>query len=213
MSSARHYPLLLDIEGKRCLVVGGGRVGERKVSALLEARAAVEVVAPEVTGELTKMAAGRKVVWHRRRFESGDVANARLVFGATDDDGVNQAVAMAASAVGALYNDATTLDRCDFVVPSTLRRGGLTLAASTSGGSPTYARLVRERLEEIFGPEHGDVVDLLERLRPRVMERFPDDPSRRRAFWNDLVSWEMVDWVKEGNDRAIEERVTQCLSS
>ena len=213
MSAARHYPLFLDINGKRCLVVGGGRVGERKVASLIEAGAVVEVVSPEVTDTLSEWAVNGTVDWHARPFEKADVKGALLVFGATDDIDANEAVAKAAEEANVLYNDAIERERCDFLVPSTVRRGGLTLAASTGGSSPAYARLVREKLEESFGPEHGEVVALFERLRPRVMALFPDDPSRRRAIWDQLVSWEMVDWVREGNDQAIEERVAQCLSS
>jgi precorrin-2 dehydrogenase/sirohydrochlorin ferrochelatase len=211
--TSRHYPLFLDISGQRCLVVGGGRVGERKVAALIEAGALVEVVSPKITDALSEWAESGTVDWHGRPFETEDVTGALLVFGATDDTDVNGAVASAAKQAGVLYNDAIERDRCDFIVPSTVRRGGLTLAASTGGGSPAYARLVRERLEETFGEEHGEVVALFEQLRPRVMALFPDDPSGRRAVWDQLVSWEMVEWVRDGNDRAIEERVTQCLSS
>lgn len=195
------------------MVVGGGHVGTRKVRPLIEAEADVVAISPEVSETLEKWAKEGRLEWLQRTFVPTDVDGAYLVFGATNDAAVNRDVAEAAEKNGILFNNAMGPDGSDFHVPSTVRRGGLTLTVSTGGGSPAYARLVRERLEDTFGPEHAEVVALFEDLRARVMERFPDNAARRRAFWKELVSWEMVDWVRDGNEKAIEERVTQCLSS
>ena len=209
----RFYPLLLDVSGRRCVVVGGGQVGTRKVRPLIEAEADVVAISPEVSETLEKWAKEGRLEWLQRTFVPTDVDGAYLVFGATNDAAVNRDVAEAAEKNGILFNNARGPDGADFHVPSTVRRGGLTVTVSTGGGSPAYARLVRERLEDTFGPEHAEVGALFEDLRARVMERFPDNAARRRAFWKELVSWEMVDWVRDGNEKAIEERVTQCLSS
>jgi precorrin-2 dehydrogenase / sirohydrochlorin ferrochelatase len=143
------------------VVVGGGAVAARKAHKLLEVGAEVVVVSPEVLPELVDVS----VEVHERPYEYGDLEGADLVFAATDSREVNAAVAREAKARGVRSNVADRPSEGDFAVPSTLRRGGLQVAVSTGGASPTLARRIRNELEEVFGPEWAGVVEELEAVR------------------------------------------------
>ncbi len=143
------------------MVVGGGEVANRKARKLLQARAEVVVVSPEVKPELTSMAAEVR----RRPYREGDLEGATLAFAATDRRDVNAAVAREGRERGVPVNVADEPSEGDFALPSTLRRGRLQVAVSTGGASPTLARRIRRELESAFGSEWAGVVEELGRAR------------------------------------------------
>ena len=143
------------------MVVGGGKVAERKARKLLQARARVTVISPEVLPEIESVAT--EVV--RRPYKAGDLRGATLVFAATDIREVNAAVAREANECGIPVNVVDKPAEGDFALPSTLRRGKLQVSVSTGGASPSLARDIRQELEHHFGPEWAGVVEQLERAR------------------------------------------------
>ncbi|HEV3476216.1 MAG TPA: bifunctional precorrin-2 dehydrogenase/sirohydrochlorin ferrochelatase [Rubrobacteraceae bacterium] len=161
------YPIFLDLSGRRCVVVGGGGVADRKARKLLQARAEVVVISPEVGAELESVA----VEIHRREYREGDLEGAYLAFAATNVRKVNAAVAREAKERGILVNVADSPSEGDFALPSTLRRGRLQVAVSTGGASPTLARRIRGELEEAFGPEWAGIVEEFDRARRSGQER------------------------------------------
>ena len=155
------YPIFLNLDGKRCVVVGGGAVANRKARKLLQARAQVVAISPEVKPELESVAT--EVC--RRPYREGDLEGASLVFAATNRREVNAAVTREARGRGIPVNVADEPSEGDFALPSVLRRGQLQLAVSTGGASPTLARRVRYELESAFGSEWAGVVEALGRAR------------------------------------------------
>lgn len=151
----------MNLAGRRCVMVGGGAVAGRKARRLLQARAEVVVISPEIDEELAAMA----TEVHERRYESGDLRGAFLAFVATDSREVNAAVVEEAKRRGVMVNVADEPEDGDFVLPSTLRRGRLQVAVSTGGASPVLAREIRKRLEEKFGPEWAGLVEEVRRER------------------------------------------------
>ena len=149
------YPIFLDLSGRRCVVVGGGEVANRKARKLLQARAGVVVISPEIRPELESVA----VEIHRRTYRDGDLEGAYLAFAATDSREANAAVAREAKERGIPVNVADAPSEGDFALPSTLRRGRLQVAVSTGGASPTLARRIKDELEERFGPEWAGLVE------------------------------------------------------
>lgn len=149
------YPLFMDVSGRRCVVVGGGGVASRKARGLLESGARVVVVSPEVTPEID----GMDVMVERRPYAPGDLAGSALAFAATDSREVNAAVAREAEEKGILVNVADRPAEGDFALPSVLRRGGLQVAVSTGGASPTLARRIRDAMEPSFAAEWESVVE------------------------------------------------------
>ena len=155
------YPIFLDLSGRRCVVVGGGEVANRKARKLLQARARVVVISPEIQPDLESVA----VELHRRPYREGDLEGAYLAFAATNVREVNATVAREAKERGIPVNVADKPSDGDFALPSTLRRGRLQVAVSTGGASPTLARRIREKLEEAFEPEWAGIVEELDRNR------------------------------------------------
>jgi precorrin-2 dehydrogenase / sirohydrochlorin ferrochelatase len=155
------YPIFLDLDGRRCVVVGGGEVASRKARKLLQVRAEVVVVSPKVRPELESVATEVR----RRPYRKGDLEGAFLVFAATDSREVNAAVTREARGRGIPVNVADEPSEGDFALPSVLRRGQLQVAVSTGGASPTLARRIRYELEDAFGYEWAGVVDELGRAR------------------------------------------------
>jgi precorrin-2 dehydrogenase/sirohydrochlorin ferrochelatase len=155
------YPIFVDLSGRRCVVVGGGEVANRKARKLLQARAGVVVISPEILPELESVA----VEVHRRAYEEGDLEGAYLAFAATNSREVNAAVAREAKERSIPVNVADKPSEGDFALPSTLRRGRLQVAVSTGGASPTLARKIKEELEDVFGPEWAGIVEELDTAR------------------------------------------------
>lgn len=171
------YPIFMRIEGKSCLIVGGGRIALGKARPLLAAGARLVVVSPKFLPEFEAL----KIIECRRRpFEAGDVEGAFFAIAATGDPAVNRAVAEACRARGILCNVVDAPDLCDFFVPSVLERGPLTIAVSTSGTAPALARRLRRELEALFPEEYADYVGFLGRARERVRERAVDRAERER---------------------------------
>ena len=157
------------------MVVGGGEVANRKARKLLQARAEVVVISPEIKPEIESVASEV----HRRPYRSGDLEGAYLAFTATDVREVNAAVTKEARERGVPINVADAPSEGDFALPSTLRRGKLQVSVSTGGSSPTLARSIRSMLEEIFGPEWASVIEGLEKAR-RNGEK-PDEKLEREV--------------------------------
>ena len=182
------YPIFLDLTGVPCVIVGGGLVAEGRVAALRAAGAAVTVIAPHATEALHKWASDGRIRLEPRPYTSGDLRGARLAFAATDQETVNDQVARDARAAGIWVNTADDLPRCDFMLPSVLRRGELVVAVGTGGASPALARAVRLRLEAYLGPEYADLVRLVAQVRRELRGRGvrPDPATWERALGGDL---------------------------
>ena len=176
-----YFAAFLDLRGRRCLVVGGGEVGERKARALLEYGAHVIVVSPTVTAGLAALAVVGRIVERLRPFRRADLRGCALVMAATGDPVVDDAVAALAHRARALVNVADRPERCDFILPSVLQRGDLQIAVSTGGRSPALAREIRRRLETVFGPEYAELIARTGRARQAARAAAPTPAARLAA--------------------------------
>jgi precorrin-2 dehydrogenase/sirohydrochlorin ferrochelatase len=202
-----HYPANLLLSGRRCLVVGGGRVAAQKVSGLLEAEALVHVIAPEVDEAI---ATRPGVTVERRAYRDGDVTGHRLVIAATNDPEVNHAVADAADAADIWVNVADDPDHCTFTLPSRIRRGPVLVTFSTGGTSPALATWLRRRFEGEIGPEYEVLAALLAEARDEL--RAKGEPTEGRG-WQKALDSGMLELVRQGNLLEAKERLQACLSS
>jgi precorrin-2 dehydrogenase/sirohydrochlorin ferrochelatase len=200
------YPLFLELQGRRVLVVGGGAVAERKVESLLAAGASVTVVAPDVTEVLKKLAAAAAIQLQQRKFTAGDLEGMALVISATNDPTAQDAIASAARARGILINTVDQPELCDFIVPAIVRKGDVVLALSTSGRSPALAAALRARLEGVITDDVARAADILGKVRHEVHSRFAD-PDRRKQVFEEIVASGIIDWIGECDDAAALERV------
>ncbi len=162
---ADRYPLLLDLDGRPCLVVGGGPVAARKVDGLAGAGAAITVVAPEAVARIAEAHTAGRLTWRERTFREEDLEGQVLAFAATSDPGVNRTVAEAARLRGVWVNRADDPADGDFHVPASLRRGTVTVAVATDGASPALAAWLRDRVAEGLPPELATLAELASSLR------------------------------------------------
>ena len=193
-----YYPILLDLKGKKALVVGGGKVAWRKIDTLLEHGAMVHVIAKELNATLKEYAEGGRIAYLGSEFTEKHLSDVFLVIAATDDAQMNQEISEAAKSRGLLINAVDQPADCNFIVPSVLRRGDLQIAVSTSGRSPALAKKVREDLENVFGIEYADLLNLLGQLRKRVLPRCLSGAENKKIFY-DLVHSPLLEAVAKGD--------------
>lgn len=173
-----YYPVFLRIDGKRAVVLGGGPVAARKAGGLLRAGALVTVVSPALCPELVRMAGEGGVTHVARAFRPDDLDGAALVMAATDDPDVNRQACGLASSRGIPANSARPPGAGSFIVPSTISRGGLTIAISTGGGCPALSRRLRSELEGLVGQEYGHLLEFLEEARAALRTAVEDEEAR-----------------------------------
>jgi precorrin-2 dehydrogenase len=163
-----YYPVLLDLAGRRCVMVGGGIIAGRRVDGLLTAGARVTVISPRLTRTLAALAAEGRIDHEAREYRDGDLDGADLAFVATDAGEVNAAVAREARARGVWINAADDPARCTFILPALVRRGDLTVAVATGGSSPALARAIREELETYLTDDYATLAAIAAEARREV---------------------------------------------
>jgi precorrin-2 dehydrogenase / sirohydrochlorin ferrochelatase len=200
------YPVNLVMAGRRCLVVGGGRVALTKVRGLADAGARVTVVAPEVVPEVAALAE----VVERRPYRAGEAAAYRFVIAATGDPQVNQQVYDDGEAAGVWVNSADDPQRCSAILPARVRQGRLTLTVSTGGRSPAVAAWVRDRLAREYGPEYDELVGLLSEAREEVRAQ---GRGTEHLDWKQALDSGILELIRAGRLEDAKERLRACLSS
>ena len=204
------YPIALVSAGLPCVVVGGGRVAERRVRGLLAAGAAVRVVAPQVTDGLQESAREGAIELVEREAVPGDLEGARVVMIAGADRPAAEALALEARRRGLLVNVADVPDLCDFFVPATVARGPIRVSVTTGGASPALARRLRVLIEQVVGEEHGELADLMGELRGEVRERFATQ-QERAAAWEKLLDSDVLALLRESRDDEARTLATRLL--
>jgi len=183
-----YYPAFLDLEGRRCLVIGGGEVAQHKVEGLLTGGARVTVIAPKLTRDLRRLLAEGKIDLEQREYRDGDLEGYDVCMVATDDGAVNAQVAAEGRRRRVWVNASDDPANCDFILPSVIRRGAITIAASTGGTSPALARRLREELEAYLTEEMPALAELLSEVRSDLRPRgiAPDAEVWQRAIDEEL---------------------------
>jgi len=194
--SMRFYPVNFLLEGKSCVVVGGGEVAARKVNGLLDAGAVVTVVSPEACEAIESLADEGKLKWKKENWRAELAREAVLIVVATDDEAVNRRAAADARKARIPVNVADRPDDCDFVLPSILRRGPITVAVGTGGASPALAAHLRRQLQEVVGHEYAMAADILGKLR-EILEKTGVEPAMRGRMFKDLVEAGLAEKLKD----------------
>jgi precorrin-2 dehydrogenase/sirohydrochlorin ferrochelatase len=201
-----YYPLNLRLDGRMCLVLGGGEVAERKALSLLAAGAAVTVRSPRLTPPLVELAEAGRIQHINTPYQSGAIENYFIVICATDDRAVNSSAATEARRAGALVNVVDAPELCDFTVPAHIARGDLVITVSTNGKSPALSRRLRQELEQRYGPEYGLYLELVSRLRADLKGRLPA-AGERLAFWREALDEEIIALLRAGKITEAEEKI------
>ena len=205
------YPIFINLADKVCLVIGGGKVAQRKIETLLEYKAQVLVVSPDATDRIKYWAERKLISWQSRLYEPSDLENVFLVFIATGDSRTNKEIAAHCRDRSIMVNAVDDPVNCDFYVPAILRRDSLCVAVSTEGKSPLLAAKLRNELENMIPAEYGDWTEILGRLREEI-KRSDLDISQRQQVFSDLVYSDILDLLIQGRKQEAEERITSCMS-
>ena len=204
------YGVSLNLQDKKCIVVGGGAVAERKILRLLENKAVVTVVSPQLTENLQKLQ--KQFIWIADTYQESYLEDSFLVIAATNSREVNQEIAQYCHAHNKLVNIIDSLEESNFTVNSTVQRGDLLLTISTGGASPALAKKIRQQLEEQYGPEYAVVLDITRTLRAEAMEKISDE-EKRRTFLQELGQTDIEKILQTETTEEWEKRVRLCLSS
>ncbi len=192
------YPVHLNIEGKKCLVVGGGKTAERKVGTLLHHNGKVVVVSPAATRKIENLSKAKKVLWHRRGYKVADLNRAFLVICATDSEKLNREIGREARKKGGMVNIVNVPEECDFISPAFIERGHLKVSISTGGLAPLLSKKIREELDGRFGKEYRQYTALIAKARGAILkdERLSDRAKRKKM--KELLSLNIIDRLKSG---------------
>ncbi|GBE40304.1 precorrin-2 dehydrogenase [bacterium BMS3Bbin09] len=203
----RYYPAFLDLSDRKAVVVGGGKVAERKVRSLVKAGALVEVVSPDLTTGLKTLCDQGKIRHKKRKYRSGDLRGAFIVIAATSSADVNAKVARDAKN---LVNIIDMPADGNFIVPSLVRRGNLTIAISTEGVSPAISKAVRKEIEQKYDAEFARYLRFVESLRKKAIKEIKDAKKRER-FLKSLASTEILATLRNRGFGAASGEVLKAL--
>lgn len=200
----RLFPMFTKLEARKCLVVGAGAVGEGKIASLLEAGAAVTVVAPQATILVTEWAHKGMIAWHMRPFESADLDDVFLAVVATNSRETNRAIFEGAQRRGVLCNVVDDPDHCDFYYPAVVRRGNLQIAVSTGGLSPALAQRIRKELEPQFPPEYAEWLEGAAKARRSLLGADLNSEVRRALLHESVSAEAFAGFVRERRENTLE---------
>lgn len=207
----RAFPLFVRLEKRPVLLVGGGEMAAAKLRLLLSARAAVTLVAPEVSQEIAGIIAEHHMNWAARDFADGDIAGNNLVFSATEDDARDRQVSEAARRAGVLVNVVDRPELSDLIMPAIVDRGEIVVAISTNGGSPVLAQRIRAAVEAAIPHGIERLVSFARRFRGAVHHRIEDHNVRRR-FWAGFFDGPIAAALLAGHERQAAREVIRAIN-
>lgn len=205
-----YYPAILDIAGRRAVVVGAGKIGEGKIEGLLHADAKVTVVSLTATDRVREWARAGRIELHERAYLSSDLDDTFLVIAATENNDTNVRVFEDAEARQMLCNVVDVTHLCNFILPSIVRHGDLAIAVSTGGASPAMARRIRISLAQCYGDEYAVALELLGSLREELKTMYPS-PDDRKVLFERMVYSDFMELVRAGDVERIEAWVQRCI--
>lgn len=206
------YPINLILDNKPCVVLGGGHVALRKVKGLLDAKAKVTVISPEIVAELAKLVEEKRIIWQKKCYEQGDLDGFTLAICAIGNEKINAEVQREAKQKKVILNVVDRLEFCDFALPAKIRRGDLLVTFSTNGKSPALAKYLRCKMEREFDETYAKWLDRLVQLRKEAIETLPTSDDRE-IFWRSALSDDVMELVKNKKYDEAEASIRDAISS
>lgn len=207
-----YYPIYLNIKNRQCLVVGGGAVASRKAETLWEYGAIVTVVSLEFTESLSELEKRSTITLVCRPYETSDLAGMFLVIGATNNESLNRQISADAENRNMLCNIADVPDICNFILPSIIQRGDFSIAISTSGKSPAFAKKLRKDLEKTFGDEYARFLTLMGAVRNKLLAE-EHAPEAHKPLFEKLINSRLLDLIKNKQIDNINRLLDEILGS
>ncbi len=206
----RYLPIFIDLQNRRCLVVGGGEVALRKAEMLRRAGATLYVVAPQINSELAALASQGESRCYQRGYQQSDIEDQALVIAATDDTSVNAQVYADAKQANIPVNVVDQQDLCTFITPSIIDRSPVVVAVSSAGTAPVLARLLRARLETLIPARYGDLAQLAGSFRQRVQQQIKTTGLRLK-FWENVLHGPVAELALAGQMQQAHDMLAEAL--
>ena len=206
----KYYPIFLDVKHRRCLVVGGGSVGARKVMTLLDCGASVTVVSPRISEKLAALAKNDSLIVEKRPFKFSDLKDKFLVIGATDNQELNQQIHAESERLDILCNIADQPEACNFILPSIVKKGDLVIAISTSGKSPAFAKKLRKDFEKLLGNEYATFLELMGTIRKKLLAE-EHKPEAHKPLFEELINRGLIEMIKDRRKKDINLLLSEIL--
>lgn len=203
-----YYPLMVDLSKMRCLVVGGGAVALRKTLALKETGADITLISPKIMAPLVQLADAGEINLIRRPYQKGDLEGFHLVYVAINDKKVSEEISREALETGVFFNIADQPAAGNFIVPSKIQRGDLVLSFSTNGKSPILSKKIRQELEERYGAEYEEFLQLLGRERVWALREI-EQIDQRKAYFKALVYSTLPELLKAGKTAEVLRQIAE----
>jgi len=194
-----YYPIFLNLQDRRCVVIGGGKVALRKIKALLDCGAKVTMISPEPHPEIVKLSKKKVIRLFQRDYRKEDLNDAAVAFACTGVKEINRRVAEDSKKLRVPVNITDDPGLSEFIIPSFFRRGDLTIAVSTAGVSPALARKIRKNLEKSLGKEYASLVSLIGEVRSALKKR--GCAVDGEAWQKVLELHSLMRFVKEGRTK------------
>ncbi|PRR82210.1 precorrin-2 dehydrogenase/sirohydrochlorin ferrochelatase family protein [Clostridium vincentii] len=209
---AKYYPMMLNIENKKCLIVGGGDIAHRKIFELIEYGASITVVSPNINEKIKVLADNSVINYIKDRYDKSYIEDIYIVVASTNDFKVNNQIFRDCSERRILVNIVDDPKNCSFIVPSKIKRGDLTIAISTNGKSPTLSRCIRENLEKIYDEDYETFLNILGDVRQEVMGKFKDY-SKKKEIFNVIMKRDYLTKLKLFGEDIVREELDEYLKT
>lgn len=205
----KYYPAFINLKNKKVVIVGGGRVAGRKALSLIKAGADVSVISPAVTARLAKLTESGKLIHIKRKYKKGDLKGAFIVIAGTSSEETNKAISQDAAL---LTNVIDIPSEGNFIVPSLIRRGPLTIAISTEGASPAISKAIRREMEKLYNAEFARYLRFVESIRKRAIKEISND-KKREKFLKFIASDKIIRTLREKGFKEVSERISEALEN
>lgn len=206
----KYYPIMLDIKNRKCGVIGGGKVAYRKIISLLECGAKVVVISKEIISDVKTLIDEKKVEYLNENYNPKYIADLYIVYAATNEITVNKEIYKHCIEKNILVNVVDEPDICNFIVPSKIQKGDLTISVSTNGKSPMLARKIREDLEEIYDDRYEVFLDIMGQVREKAFVILRDN-KKRSEFYKTIVFSNFINRLSRENKELIEREIMEIL--
>lgn len=208
-----YFPILIDLNKFKVVVIGGGKVSTRKVKNLLDFECKPDIISPEVIDELKEIIENNHLKLIQRKYEIGDLKSYNLVFASTGDSEVDSMIENECNDLGILLNVADVPELCNFIVPANIKRGFLTLSLASQGNSPFLVKYLKEQINKTLPEEYSFISELARDLRNYLINdiRFPDEKSRQ-AHFDLFLSIDWVSLIRNEGYSAAQEKIQEIIN-
>ncbi|NBI28792.1 precorrin-2 dehydrogenase/sirohydrochlorin ferrochelatase family protein [Chengkuizengella marina] len=203
-------PIMINVKQKECLVVGGGKIAERKISSLMDAMANIKVISPKVTVQIKHWHNEGKLQIYKKNYDVSQIGKPFLIIAATDQSQVNLQVYEDAKKRNILVSIVDRPDYSDFIFPASFKRGKLQIAVSTSGASPIVARTIKKDLEKQYGDDYEIYLDFLGEFRSFVKKTI-HDTKQRQALYKEIMDLDILRLIRIGKFHSFQKELYKRL--